>query len=166
MNMRFALADLQNRITELLSAYPELAEDEGLRADTFEGETDLNSVLARLLDYARDAETMNEAIELRRGALQERAVRYRNKHVLMRNLIQQIMEHANLSKVTLPEATLSISHRAPSPVVADAAQIPEAFMRVKKEPNMAEINAAIKAGTAVPGVSMSNGSTSLTIRTR
>ncbi len=55
MTMRVDVDALRQSIDALLITYPELAEDEQLRADMLDGETDLALVLARLVDEANDA---------------------------------------------------------------------------------------------------------------
>ena len=46
---------LEAELASLLAAYPELADDEDLRRDTIEGETDAFAVLGRLVTAAQDA---------------------------------------------------------------------------------------------------------------
>lgn len=49
-------------IYALIEAYPELAEDDVLRADTIEGETDAGRVVAMLLERLRHADAMHAAL--------------------------------------------------------------------------------------------------------
>ena len=46
---RIDLATLEREVASLFEAYPELAEDEDLRAGMLEGSTDVMDVLARLV---------------------------------------------------------------------------------------------------------------------
>lgn len=163
MTLHQQIASLQGEIASLLARYPELAEDEDLRADMLEGETDLHAVIEKLLGMAREAESMCEAIAARRGALGERLVRYEAKELAMREIIQTLMDRAGLQKLQLPEATLSISYRKPSPVVTDEAALPDEFCKIVRKPDMAKIK---EAETLPPGVAMGNGKSVLTIRTR
>ena len=163
MNIRADIEHLKAALASMLAAYPELADDEQLRADSFEAETDLNYIAARLLDAARDAETMQEAIEARRRELQERAARYGRKSEAMRGLILSVMEHAQLAKITLPEATLSVRDNPPRPIVVDETALPDGYCKFIRKPDME----AIKAAQVLPiGVAMSNGSRSLVVRTK
>lgn len=68
--------------------------------------------------------------------------------------------------MTLTEATLSTRFIPPAPVVADPSALPDDCVRIERKPDMAAIKAAIDAKRDVPGVVMSNGKTSLTIRTK
>lgn len=167
MNMHFAVNDLLTDIQRLIAEHPELAGDETLRADTFEGETDLHNVLARLVDAVGEAEAMGEAIKARAAQLNERRSRYEAKHDALRGLIAKVMDRAGVAKVTLPEATLSTRFDPPGPVVTDPDALPDELVRTKivRSPDMAAIKAAMQAGP-VPGVALSNGKTVLTIRTK
>lgn len=163
--MRITLAELHASIDALLAAYPELAEDEALRADMFEAETTLHEALEIVVGKAQEAKCMGEAIGLRMDSLSERKARYSQQETAFRSLIQSLMEKADLTKIVLPEATLSVSVRAPSPVVEDADALPEHCVRLKRSPDMAAIKDALKDGD-VPGVRMSNGRSVLTIRVK
>lgn len=164
MNIRHDIEALRRDIDGLLSNYPELADDEALRADVFEGETDLSGVLARLVDMSGEAAAMSEAIKLRLAAMSERKARYDRKEEAMRSLIQSVMERAGLVTLTLPEATLSVRHIPPSPVVSDATQLPDDCVKIERKPDLKAIRDKAAAGVAVPGTVMGNGRNSLTIR--
>lgn len=163
MNMRFDIAQLSQAIDAILIQFPELAQDELLRADMLEAETDLHDVLAKLVGLSNDAAAMALAIKMRSGDLSERKARYERQEEGLRSLIQTIMERADLPKVTLPEATLSVSYRKPSPLVVDEAALPDEFCKIKRLPDMAKIK---EAGTLPPGCTMSNGKNFLTVRTK
>lgn len=166
MNMRFEVETLRQAIDAMLISYPELAEDEQLRSDMLEGETDLPSVLSRLVNLACDAGTMQDALKLRAAAIAERKARYERQEDAIRDMISSIMDRASISKFTLPEATLSLTTRGPSPVVTDAALLPDDCVRIERKPDMKAIKAAMEGRGDIPGVAMSNGKVSLTIRTK
>ena len=166
MDMRFELSELQHQIETLLVQFPELADDEQLRADTFEGETDINAVLAKLVDMSQEAASMADAIKARAAELTARRTRYENKEDAMRSLIRHVMDKASLTKVTLPEATLSIAFRKPAPVITDEAALPPECLKTITKPDMTTIKAWVEAGNIPDGVAMGNGTTSLTIRTK
>lgn len=151
-------------IERLLAEYPELAEDEALRADMIEGSTDAFAVLGMIVATMRDADTMRKAIAERADAMWSRAARYERREKAMRALAQRIMEAADLRKVELPEATLSIRAVAPSLIITDEASLPDWAWRVKREPDKAAIKERMKVGDFVPGVEMSNGGTTLSVR--
>ena len=163
-NIRAEIDALNATINSLILTYPELQDDETLRADTFEGCSSLNEVLSRLLDMGQEAKAMAQAVKLRMDDIAARKARYERQEEGFRTLIQSVMERANLSKVTLPEATLSISHIKPAPIIADEAAIPDALCKFKRSPDMAAIKDAVSNGNMPPGVNMSNGRSTLSIR--
>lgn len=165
-NIRLDVAQLEHAIASLLAQYPEMAEDDVLRADMLEGATDIDGVLSRLVDLEREAKAMAGAIKERIGDLTERKARYERQQEAWRKLILHIMEYADQRKVTLPEATLSIMHRAPAPIIADEAALPDECVKLVRTPDKATIKAWCEAGNVPDGVVMSNGSTSLTIRSK
>ncbi len=77
-----------------------------------------------------------------------------------------VMDDAGLSKVSLPEGTLSISHRKPTPFVTDESLLPDECVKLARKPDLARIKDWAAAGNLPPGVEMSNGSASLVVRTR
>jgi Siphovirus Gp157 len=154
---------LKSLIEELKINHPELADDDDLRADVFEGETDLHSVLERLVSAAIEADTWAGAVKTRCDELMERQKRFSDKNDVIRNLILSIMERANLPKIQLVEATLSMRKIAPSPIVTDIDLLPDNCVKIERRADMAAIKAAIEVGEVL-GVVMSNGKTSLTIR--
>ena len=151
-------------ITDLIAVYPELGEDEALRADTLEGATDINDILSKLVRERSAAYAMAEGVKVPVEDLRQRKARLERRGDGYGEAIEKVMAAAALSKVTLPDATISVSQAAPSVVVADESAIPERFIRTKREIDKAAINAAVKAGEEIPGVTVSNGGSRLTIR--
>lgn len=154
---------VQDEITALLLAHPELAEDEVLRADSIEGETgafELLSSIVRKIDATKAlAGGTADYIEELRG----RRARLERREVALRDFIMKIMNTANLRKAELAEATLSIRASQPKVLIINDAEIPDEFMRVKKEPDKLRIRAAMVAHENVPGCVLSNGEPSLAI---
>jgi len=166
MNLNQQIADFNGMIAALFDRFPELADDEVLRADTFSGETNIEELLTQVVSMANDAAAMATAIKGRISDLVDRKTRFESREEAMRDLAQQIMERADLKKVTLPEATLSLSYRAPSPVITDEAQLPDTACKFKRSPDMSRIKALLAEGHTLAGVAMGNGKTVLTIRTK
>lgn len=155
---------VQRQIASLQEAFPELADDETLRADVIEGETDLHQVLSRIAAAALDAKAMQGAIAERLDALKARDASAKRREEAFRALAHRLMDAAKQRKLILPEATLSITKVAPGVVITQPDLIPESFCRVKVEPNKTAIKEALKAGTSVPGAVLGNGSETLQIR--
>lgn len=114
----------------------------------------------------REAETMAEAIKARAKEMYERMLRFERRAEAARRMILQIMDKAFLPKLQLAEATLSTRFIPPSPIVTDPSLLPDDCVRIERKPSMTAIKAAVEAKRDIPGVVMSNGKVSLTIRTK
>lgn len=70
-----------------------------------------------------------------------------------------------MKTMKLPTATLTVSTVAPRPVISDESAVPADYWR-QPDPvlDKTRINVAVKAGDAIPGVTMSNGGHKLQIR--
>lgn len=153
-------------ISDLIAVYPELEEDETLRADTLEGATDINAVLSKLVQEREAAYGMAEGIKVPVDDLRQRKARMERRGDGYGEAIEKIMNAAGLNKVTLPNATLSITNSAPPVTISDEAAIPDRFIRTKREIDKTAINAAVKAGEEIPGVVIGNAATRLTVRVK
>lgn len=162
------IAALEREIDALLIDYPELTEDETLRADMIEGSTDAMKILGRVVEHMQEAEAMAAAVAKRVADLSSRQESFNRKGDAMRKLALRIMNAANLRKMHLPEATLSIRAVAPSIVITDATQLPEEFTVTKTEtrPDRQKIKEALQEGKIIPGACLSNGSETLSVRSK
>jgi hypothetical protein len=154
---------IRRAVAALLIEYPELAEDEDLRRDVIEGETDAFETLSVVLGDVRNAQTLQAAIRERIEALRSRLARFERREEFSRKLLMRIMEAATLRKAVLPEATLSIRPAPPALRIIEESFIPAEFWRVKREPDGQKIKAALKAGADVPGAALSNAADTLAI---
>ena len=166
MNPRVEARFVQAQIGTLLGHHPELSEDMEALALSLESETDLHELLSRLLDAEREAAAMDKAISARLVDLSDRRERYRRTKEACRALMMSLIEQAGMSKVALPEATLSLRHNPPQPRVTDINALPAVCTRVEIKPDMGAIKNACAAGEMPPGVTMGNGSVSLAVRVR
>src|SRR5690606_22204550 len=78
-------------IAKLIEAYPELADDETLRADMIEGETDAVRIIERLLSAKLDDDSMVSAVKDRQEAIAARRARYERASEAKKQLIRSIM---------------------------------------------------------------------------
>lgn len=144
--------------------FPELEDDEVLRLDTLDGETDAKALLRRLVERMADVDAMACGLEGYIEDIQKRKARFVRRVDYHRALIDRVLEALDVPKVELDIATLS---RRPSParvVIANEEAIPAEFWRVTRSPDKNAIKAALKDGTTIPGAFLSNGEPSLTIR--
>ena len=156
--------ELEREIQTLLEQFPQLKDDQELLTDMLEGQTDFNEIIATLAKDIKLAKANVDGIKEVAKELKERQSRFEAKEEFCRSLIHKLMDAAGVKKLTLPVATVNITNVSPSVMILDEAAIPDAFMRIKKEPNKTAIKAAMETGQSVPGAVMSNGSTTISIR--
>jgi Gp157 protein len=141
-----------------------IGDDEAFAADAVEGETNLNEAIEiavrQIVDDMAHIKGLNDYIEkfaARKERLQERVAN-------MRTMLAVAMEQAGRKKIEHPVVTLSMRATPQSAIVTDEAQIPSKFFK-PAEPKLdkRELLAALKAKEQVPGATLSNGGTSLTL---
>ena len=94
---------------------------------TLEGLTSLTDSLAELLRSSLEDRTFASALQGRMSDMQERCGRFEDRARKKRELICNVMEEAELEKLTEPDLTVSLRpSRAPLAVV-DEDLVPEAF---------------------------------------
>ena len=164
--MNLDLKYLQDEITALLVAYPELDEDEALRADMLEGSTHMDEFLSVMLRKIGATVALAEGTALYIKELQERKDRLERREQAFRTLIKKVMDAANLKKRELPEATVSIRTGPAKVIITNEQEIPVDFWRVKREPDKTRIGAALRAHEFVPGTALSNQEPVLAISVR
>lgn len=162
--LAYDVATLESEFADLLAAFPELAEDEELRADTIEGETDAYRVLSKIVAIERDANSMIAAITERAKELSSRKERYTRRKDAMRSLLLRLLKAADLNKVSLPEATVSIGKGRAGVEIVDEALLPDNVVKLKREPDKTAIKAELDAGNEVPGAVLRIGGETLTVR--
>lgn len=154
------------QINNLLVQYPELLDDDILRADMIEAETEAPEVLAMLVRRIGETEAIADGTKGYVLELCERGKRLDRRVEGLRSLIFKIMDDARLPKIELAEATISIRNGTPKVILQDAEALPEDCIRTKREPDLPTIKLKLVAGQTVPGACLSNPEPSLTIRTR
>jgi Siphovirus Gp157 len=166
-NAKYLQVDVNNviiRIRNLMSDYPELSEDMELLEDTLEGETDAKYVLTRIVDEKLHADDMMHVLKIRAEAIKVRMARFSDKSDAMSELALTLLQVANLSKMELEEATVSIRKPLRKVEIVDEAEIPSQLMRVKSEPDKAAIKKALEQQELVPGARLIDGEFGVTIR--
>lgn len=158
MRTDIALLQVQNVMAALGSHFDD---DERLKLDTLEGETDLFAILPKLLDRLEDEEGNIAVLAEQISDRQARKTRATARKDAYREAIANLMACAELDKVTLPEATLSVRQVPPKPIVTDADALPDALCTFTRKPNMAAIK---EAETLPEGVAFDNGGITLTVR--
>jgi hypothetical protein len=155
-----------SRVLSILALCPGLECDEQLKLSTLEGETELNEIVSALLAMNEDDEGMIEAIKAQIDTRKQRIGRLENRIEARRNAIVSLMDCAQLTKLPLSEATVTVRTLGVRPKVFDADSLPDGFVKIEtvRKPDMDAIKAAFEAGQPVPGVTVTNGGASLTVR--
>jgi hypothetical protein len=139
--------------------------DDELTNDMVEGETSILEAIDRALVDIDENEAMAFGLASKIAEFSARKSRCESRVERVRTLIEQALVTANIPSLKTVTATLSVKSVPPKPIVTDEAEIPAAFWK-SPDPVLDKkaINDAVKAGQSIPGVSMTNGSTSLQIR--
>jgi hypothetical protein len=141
--------------------------DDRTLSDTLEGLTELPAILATLLRSHLDDLAILAALRTRILDMQERFARIEYRADKKRALVAAGMERAGIKKLTEPDFTASLREVPPGLIVIEEGKIPEAFW--KPQPPKLDrkaLLAALKAGEAVAGAALGNGSATLAVRTR
>ena len=152
------------QIDRMLDDYPELEDDADLRLDMIEGETDAMEVATRLVRTIRQSETTVDAIKAEIDMLKAKSSRYATRKDRAREVLEGLMDAMGTVKLSLTVATVTMSDGREKAIISDENMLPDAYMRIKKEPDKTAILDALKAGQAVPGAVLSNGGRTLTVR--
>ncbi len=134
--------------------------DDRLLLDTLEGETDLMEISRRILDAIEAEEGTRDVLSEQMDARKVRRDRCDGRIKAHREALAALMEAANLDKLPLPEATVTLRKNNPKRIVIDPDKLPDAYCTFTRKPNMA----AIKEAGDVPGTTLDNGSVTLTVR--
>lgn len=140
------------------------SEDETLAHDMVEGETSLLEAIDRALAEVDDCDVTIAGCKAKEEQMAERRKRAEARQDRLRALVEQALVMCDLRTVKRPTATLTVRNVPPKPMVSDEAAIPARFWK-QPDPVLDKkaLNEAAKTET-IPGVTMTNGGTSLTIR--
>lgn len=141
-------------------------DDEALKLDMLEGETRLNEIVSALLAANEDDEGTMAALDVQIDTRAARKERLGSRIDARKKAIGSLMDCAQITKLPLPEATLSLRTLKGRPKIVDPDALPDAFVDevVTLKANMEAIKEAVERGETIPGVVMTNGGSSLTVR--
>lgn len=157
---------LANEIQHMLVAFPELAEDEELRLDTLEGETDFNRIMSRLVRTRNEKLADAEGLGTYISELSDRKARHARAADGVKALMLSLMSVADIPKLVLPEATISVTKPRTSVDVLDIDALPQGTFSTVRQPDKAAIKSMLEAGDDVPGAALKTGDASLTVRVK
>jgi hypothetical protein len=158
---------LRSQIEALLREYPDLVDDEILRADMLEGETDIKEVVGSINRMIEDAKALRDGTQGRLDDLLGRKARFQKRIDFGRDLIRQILEAAQITKLELPEVTASFRNNPPQIVGdPDPDELPDALVKVTRTADRKKIREALEAGDIIPGCVLSNAPPSLMLKVK
>lgn len=156
---------VRQQIDNLKLVHPELLEDDEAWLATLESETSFNDLLTNIVRRIEDTKALVIGTKDRFEELKARKDRFEQRIESLRNFAFKLMSAAELAKVELPEATLSLRAGTQQLVGdADPKGLPDSLCKISREVDRTKINDAMKTGQTVPGFQLSNSPPSLTIR--
>lgn len=159
---------LQQDIANLYLQFPELRDDdEMLRVDTLEGATNLKELATVILRGIADARALFDGTKQRADELKSRQERFKMRGEFLRAMLMKILQHADVRKLELPEATVSLKAGAPRIIgEPDPTTLPDEYCRITREPDRVKIRAALMAGARVGDLTLSNSEPNLAVHVR
>ena len=152
-------------VEELRRRFPD-AEDSVI-ADTVEGISDLNEMLAEVARSAEEDLAMAEACRTREASLQARRKRHLDRAETKRDAIANAMSAAGVKKVAAADVTLSLGAGRPKIIVTNEDQvIAEGYAKTTVTVDRVALGEALKAGNEVMGATLGNSPPVLTVRVR
>jgi hypothetical protein len=128
-----------------------------------ESETNVEELLTQIVRQIEDTKALVVGTKDRFEELKARKDRFESRVESLRALAFKLMEAAELPKLELPEATLSIRSVPPSVMITDEEKLPDIACKFERKPDKTKIKELLASGW-VAGATMSNGSKSLSIR--
>ena len=157
--------NVHQQIENLKLVYPELLEDDEAWMATLESETSFEDLLTSIVRRIEDTKALVIGTKDRFEELKARKDRFERRVDSLRNLAFKLMETAQLAKMELPEATLSLRAGTPQLIgEADPTHMPDNFCKISRALDRTAIKDALKDGLTVPGFALSNSPPQLTIR--
>jgi len=154
---------IRQSIENLKLTHPELVDDNEAWLASLESQTDFNEVMTEVVRRIEDTKALLIGTKDRFEELSNRKQRFELRVEVLRDLAFKLMEAAELRKMELPEATLSIRSVAPSVIITDEENLPDIACKFERKPDKAKIKELLASGW-VAGAILSNGTKSLTIR--
>ena len=150
---------------ELIETHNDL--DEETLADTLEGLSDLDEIIAAALRAALDDEALAAALKERMDAQKVRYERIRNRARVKRMACARVMARTGLTTVTAEDLTVSLRPPSQRVDIRDEQAIPEAFWRMPDPvPDRRALTEALKAGIEVDGAVLVEAEPVISVRVK
>jgi hypothetical protein len=166
-SLRNEAAAARQLLQELAAAQAEPLDDETVEI-ALDSETGLKEAISRALMQMRLALSEASACARLAEEITARGERHERRALRIRESIAVAMIFAGTEKLTLPEATLTLSDKKPKVVITDESALTAQYVDTKTVlvPSKAHILAHLLAGLKVEGSTLDNGGQTLTIRTK
>ncbi len=146
----------------------QITDDEEVINDTLEGEIDLPGVAELIVRSIDEDEAIVDGLSERIKQYQQRVKRAKDRIERKRALIIRVIESSGRKSMVTLSASLSTRSVAPSLLITDEAKIPAIYWKqpppVIDKSKLEDAIKNIKDGEFIEGATLTNGSTSLTIR--
>jgi len=129
-------------------------------------QTDVHTMLHRVIRAAMEAESMSEMCKARAADLAERKARYDRRAEQLRGVAFAVMDVLGESKIVAPDFTVSIRSGSQRVIITDENAVPDEYKKTVVSVDKKAVNDAAKEGVVIPGVEWSNALPSLTIRSK
>lgn len=140
-------------------------DDPDLVHDMAEGSTDIMEAIDMALAEMDECDAITAGCSAQIAVYQDRSSKFAARKQRIRALIEQAMLIADLPTAKRPTATVTVKRTPPKPIISDESLIPARFFKTPAPVlDKTAINAAVKDGEAIPGVTMDNGGISLQVR--
>ena len=159
-----AMASAQAFMAQIAQNDPELAADEAAMSALLTEHTDVNEIMRRLARFVLEADGQARVAKDRADNLSARAARFTRRKDSARGTLLAMMDALGLRNIKDPEFSVTLRPGTPGVVITDETALPDAFVRVTRQPDKAAIKDALNAGTDVPGAALANGMPSITLR--
>lgn len=167
MSAAYAEHNLSNetRAAQVLkAALLEVTDDPDCIADMIEGETSLHEAIGKVMDGITEDEIMVAGIRAMLEQMLNRRIRIEARIDRRRNAIERAMMVGELTKLELPQATLSIRKVPPKLEIVSEEMLPPKYFEQVPKLLRSELWADVKAGMDVPGARLGDGSVTLSVR--
>lgn len=137
-------------------------DDEDFQHDVVEGETNLLEAIDAALSQMDDCDIITSGCKDVIDKIKARSDKAAARKNRLRGLIEQALVIAGMDTAKRPTATLTVRKVKPKPFVSDESLLPSEYW---KQPDPVMDKQAInKLDAPIPGVTFTNGGTSLQIR--
>lgn len=165
-DLRTEIKNEGEAIAELLSNCRDvIGDDEYAIQDAIEGETNFKEVASEAVERIATLNGFSKSIDDQITNLIKRRDRFENQAALIKTALSAAMTTAEIDRLELPNATLSVKALPAKAIIIDEALIPSKFWK-PSDPKLDRkaVLDALKSGDSVSGAALSNGGTTLQIR--